>query len=377
MSEAPTYSPGLAGVIAGESAISCIDVERNKLNMRGYDLVDLTEGGASFEEVAYLLLHDDLPNAGQLAAFCDALTVERHLPDPVVQMINAAPKSAHPMALLRTAVSSLGYCDIEAEDNSHEANVRKAVRLLAKVPLAIAAGHRNAQGLEPVEPRDDLGLAANLLYMLRGDDPQPYAVDAMNVSLILYSEHGYNASTFAARVAASTLADMHAAITVGVATLGGTLHGGANEAAMEMMLEIGTPDNARAWVMDALESKRKIMGFGHREYKSGDSRVPAMKQAGQLVSEATGEDRWRQIAEIAEETMVSEKGIFPNLDLPCAYTYYGLDIPIPLFTPIFVASRVSGWAAHVIEQQDNNRLIRPNHNYTGPVGRTFKPVDQR
>ena len=377
MSEAPTYSPGLAGVIAGESAISCIDVERNKLNMRGYDLVDLTEGGASFEEVAYLLLHDDLPNAGQLAAFCDALTVERHLPDPVVQMINAAPKSAHPMALLRTAVSSLGYCDIEAEDNSHEANVRKAVRLLAKVPLAIAAGHRNAQGLEPVEPRDDLGLAANLLYMLRGDDPQPYAVDAMNVSLILYSEHGYNASTFAARVAASTLADMHAAITVGVATLGGPLHGGANEAAMEMMLEIGTPDNARAWVMDALESKRKIMGFGHREYKSGDSRVPAMKQAGQLVSEATGEDRWRQIAEIAEETMLSEKGIFPNLDLPCAYTYYGLDIPIPLFTPIFVASRVSGWAAHVIEQQDNNRLIRPNHNYTGPVGRTFKPVDQR
>ena len=377
MSEAPTYSPGLAGVIAGESAISCIDVERNKLNMRGYDLVDLTEGGASFEEVAYLLLHDDLPNAGQLAAFCDALTVERHLPDPVVQMINAAPKSAHPMALLRTAVSSLGYCDIEAEDNSHEANVRKAVRLLAKVPLAIAAGHRNAQGLEPVEPRDDLGLAANLLYMLRGDDPQPYAVDAMNVSLILYSEHGYNASTFAARVAASTLADMHAAITVGVATLGGPLHGGANEAAMEMMLEIGTPDNARAWVMDALESKRKIMGFGHREYKSGDSRVPAMKQAGQLVLEATGEDRWRQIAEIAEETMLSEKEIFPNLDLPCAYTYYGLDIPIPLFTPIFVASRVSGWAAHVIEQQDNNRLIRPNHNYTGPVGRTFKPVDQR
>ena len=377
MSEAPTYSPGLAGVIAGESAISCIDVERNKLNMRGYDLVDLTEGGASFEEVAYLLLHDDLPNAGQLAAFCDALTVERHLPDPVVQMINAAPKSAHPMALLRTAVSSLGYCDIEAEDNSHEANVRKAVRLLAKVPLAIAAGHRNAQGLEPVEPRDDLGLAANLLYMLRGDDPQPYAVDAMNVSLILYSEHGYNASTFAARVAASTLADMHAAITVGVATLGGPLHGGANEAAMEMMLEIGTPHNARAWVMDALESKRKIMGFGHREYKSGDSRVPAMKQAGQLVLEATGEDRWRQIAEIAEETMLSEKGIFPNLDLPCAYTYYGLDIPIPLFTPIFVASRVSGWAAHVIEQQDNNRLIRPNHNYTGPVGRTFKPVDQR
>jgi len=199
----------------------------------------------------------------------------------------------------------------------------------------------------------------------------------MNVSLILYSEHGYNASTFAARVAASTLADMHAAITVGVATLGGPLHGGANEAAMEMMLEIGTPDNARAWVMDALESKRKIMGFGHREYKSGDSRVPAMKQAGQLVLEATGEDRWRQIAEIAEETMLSEKGIFPNLDLPCAYTYYGLDIPISLFTPIFVASRVSGWAAHVIEQQDNNRLIRPNHNYTGPVGRTFKPVDQR
>jgi citrate synthase len=379
MSETNSYSPGLAGVIAGESAISCIDVERNKLNMRGYDLVDLTEGGASFEEVAYLLLHDDLPSLGQLAAFNDALLIERQLPDAVAHLLRTAPAKAHPMALLRTAVSALAYSDADslAGDTSHEANVRKAVRLLAKVPLIIAAGHRLAHGQEPVEPRDDLNLAANLLYMISGEEPQAYAVEAMNVSLILYSEHGYNASAFAARVAASTLADMHAAITAGVATLGGSLHGGANEAAMEMMLEIGTPDNARAWILDALQSKRKIMGFGHREYKSGDSRVPAMKQAGLSVSQETGEDRWRQIAEIAEETMLSEKGIFPNLDLPCAYTYYGLDIPIPLFTPIFVASRISGWAAHVIEQQDNNRLIRPNHIYTGPVGRTYKPVGDR
>ena len=370
------YSPGLEGVIAGESALSRIDVEINRLILRGYDLVELTEN-ACYEEVAYLLLYGALPTAAELAAFNRELRTERALPGPVVDLLRTAPADANPMDLVRTAVSALAFFDVETRDNSHEANVRKTVRLMAKIPTAIATGHHFAHGLEPVAPDAELDHAANLLYMLRGDDPQPYAVDAMNVSLILYSEHGYNASTFAARVAASTLADMHAAITVGVATLGGPLHGGANEAAMEMMLEIGTPDNARAWVMDALESKRKIMGFGHREYKSGDSRVPAMKQAGQLVLEATGEDRWRQLAEIAEETMLSEKGIFPNLDLPCAYTYYGLDIPIPLFTPIFVASRVSGWAAHVIEQQDNNRLIRPNHNYTGPVGRTFKPVDQR
>lgn len=372
-----TYSPGLAGVIAGESAISAIDVERNRLILRGYDLVDLTEGGASFEEVAYLLLHDDLPTAGQLAAFSDVLLYERQLPDVVLRLLEGAPPKAHPMALLRTAVSALALTDPDAGDNSHEANVRKTVRLLAKIPLVIGLGHRLAQKQEPLAVRDDLSHVANLLYMINGQEPAPWAVEAMNVSLILYSEHGYNASAFAARVAASTLTDLHAAMTAGIATLAGPLHGGANEAAMEMMLEIGTPDHARAWILEALQKKKKIMGFGHREYKSGDSRVPAMKAAGLSVSEATGEDRWRRIGEIAEETMLAEKGIFPNLDLPCAYTYYGMDIPISLFTPIFVASRVAGWAAHVIEQQDNNRLIRPNHIYTGPEGRIFVPVDQR
>ena len=377
MTDTSKYSPGLAGVIAGESAISSIDMERNRLILRGYDLVDLTEGGASFEEIAYLLLHDDLPNEPQLAAFSDVLLYERQLPDVVTKLLHAAPSKAHPMALMRTAISALAFDDADAGDNSHEANVRKTVRLLAKMPMIIGIGHRLARGLEPVDARDDLSHVANLLYMINGDEPAAYAVEAMNVSLILYSEHGFNASAFAARVAASTMSDLHAAMTVGIGTLAGPRHGGANEAAMEMMLEIGSPDNARAWIMEALEKKKKIMGFGHREYKSGDSRVPAMKAAGKKVSEATGEDRWRQIAEIAEETMLSEKGIFPNLDLPCAYTYYGMDIPIPLYTPIFVASRVAGWAAHVIEQQDNNRLIRPNHIYTGPEGRQFRPVEQR
>lgn len=376
MAERPQYSPGLAGVIAGESAISWIDQERNRLILRGYDLVDLTAGG-SFEEVAWLVLHGDLPKRAQLEAFCARLGAERELPPLVTCLLRDAPAGAQPMALLRTAVSALGLFDPEAGDIGRDASLRKAERLLARIPTILTAGARYARGREPVAPRHDLGHAANLLYMLDGEEPAAYAVRALNVSLILYMEHGFNASSFAARVAASTLADLHAAVTAGIATLVGPLHGGANEAAMRMMLEIGEPERARPWVLDALAHKRKIMGFGHREYKRGDSRVPSMQEAGRLVAEATGQRKWLEIAAIAEETMAAEKGIFPNLDLPSAYTYYTLGIPIPLYTPIFVASRVAGWAAHAIEQQESNRLIRPNHIYTGPKSRAFRPLEER
>ena len=370
------YSPGLEGVIAGESALSRIDVEINRLILRGYDLVELTEN-ACYEEVAYLLLYGALPTAAELAAFNRELRAERALPGPVVDLLRTAPADAHPMDLVRTAVSALAFFDVETRDNSHEANVRKTVRLMAKIPTAIATGHRFAEGLEPVAPDAELDQAANLLYMLRGERPPAYEVEAMNVSLILYAEHGYNASAFTGRVVASTLADLYAAVTAAIGALGGPLHGGANEAAMEMLLEVGDRETAEQWVLDALREKKKIMGFGHREYKNGDSRVPSMKKVGRQIAEAVGEAKWPDLADVVEETMLREKGIFPNVDFPCAYTYYMMGIPIPLYTPIFVASRVVGWAAHIIEQHDGNRLIRPNHIYVGQEHRPFVRLDER
>ena len=370
------YSPGLEGVIAGESALSRIDVEINRLILRGYDLVELTEN-ACYEEVAYLLLYGALPTAAELAAFNRELRAERALPGPVVDLLRTAPADAHPMDLVRTAVSALAFFDVETRDNSHEANVRKTVRLMAKIPTAIATGHHFAQGLEPVAPDAELDQAANLLYMLRAERPPAYEVEAMNVSLILYAEHGYNASAFTGRVVASTLADLYAAVTAAIGALGGPLHGGANEAAMEMLLEVGDRETAEQWVLDALREKKKIMGFGHREYKNGDSRVPSMKKVGRQIAEAVGEAKWPDLADVVEETMLREKGIFPNVDFPCAYTYYMMGIPIPLYTPIFVASRVVGWGAHIIEQHDGNRLIRPNHIYVGQEHRPFVRLDDR
>ena len=370
------YSPGLEGVIAGESAISRIDVEINRLILRGYDLVELTEQ-ACYEEVAYLLLYGELPTSMELTAFNGELRAQRELPGPVVDLLRSAPADAHPMDLLRTAVSALSFFDPEVRDNSHQANVRKTVRLMARIPTAIATGYRFSQGLEAVAPSADLDHSANLLYMLRGEAPPAYEVEAINVSLILYAEHGYNASAFTGRVVASTLSDIYAAVTAAIGALAGPLHGGANEAAMEMLLEVGDRATAEKWVLDALAQKKKIMGFGHREYKNGDSRVPAMKKVGRQIAEAVGEAQWPDLADVVEETMLREKGIFPNVDFPCAYTYYMMGIPIPLYTPIFVASRVVGWASHVIEQHDGNRLIRPNHIYTGPEHRAFLGLDER
>ena len=370
------YSPGLEGVIAGESALSRIDIDINRLILYGYDLVELTEN-ACYEEVAYLLLYGELPTIAELAEFNQQLRSQRDLPGPVVELLRSAPVDAHPMDLLRTAVSALAFFDAETPDNSHEANVRKAVRLLAKIPTALTYGYRFSQGLEPVAPSAELDHAANLLFMLRGEKPPAYEIEAMNTSLILYAEHGYNASTFTARVVASTLADLYAAMTAAIGALHGPLHGGANEAAMHMLLEVDSPAAAEQWVLDTLAQKKKIMGFGHREYKSGDSRVPTMKKVGRQVAAAVGDTKWPDLADLVEATMMREKGIFPNVDFPCAYTYYIMGIPIPLYTPIFVASRVVGWAAHVIEQHDANRLIRPNHIYTGPEHRAFVALGER
>lgn len=376
MTQSNSYSPGLEGVLAGESAISRIDTERNRLIIRGYDLVDLTQG-ASFEELAFLLLYGELPKRSQLAVFLDTLRRERPLPEPLIELLRLAPATVHPMSLLRTAVSALSFWDPDAGDNSPEANVAKAIRLLAKVPTILTAGHRLCQGFEPIAPHPELGQAGNLLYMLRGREPEGYEQEAINVSLILYAEHGYNASAFAARVVTSTLSDLHAAITAGIGALSGPLHGGANEKAMEMLQEVADHGDPEGWVMEALTQKKKIMGFGHREYKQGDSRVPSMKAVAEQIAAAVNDHHWVELAGRVEETMIVEKGIHPNVDFPCSYTYYMMDIPIPLYTPIFVSSRVAGWSAHVIEQLAGNRLIRPAHIYTGHEPRPLTPIDER
>jgi len=376
MTDATTYRPGLEGVVAGESSISRIDVERNRLIIRGYDLVDLTTH-ASFEEVAYLLLNGELPDREQLQVFDDTLRRERPLPEPLLEYLSKAPDSVHPMSLLRTAVSALSFWDPDGADNSPEANVAKATRLLAKAPSILTAGYRLSQGREPVAPSDDLSTAGNLLYMLRGEEPAQHEQEAINVSLILYAEHGYNASAFAARVVTSTLSDLHSAVTAGIGALSGPLHGGANEKAMEMLLEVERHGDAQGWVKEALAQKRKIMGFGHREYKHGDSRVPSMKAVAEGIAAAVGDRHWIDLAETVEQTMIREKGIHPNVDFPCSYTYYMMNIPIPLYTPIFVSSRIAGWSAHVIEQLAGNRLIRPAHIYTGEEPRPVPPIDQR
>ena len=351
-------------------------MERNRLIIRGYDLVDLTTH-ASFEEVAYLLLNGELPDREQLQVFDDTLRRERPLPEPLLEYLSKAPDSVHPMSLLRTAVSALSFWDPDGADNSPEANVAKATRLLAKAPSILPAGYRLSQGREPVAPSDDLSTAGNLLYMLRGEEPAQHEQEAINVSLILYAEHGYNASAFAARVVTSTLSDLHSAVTAGIGALSGPLHGGANEKAMEMLLEVERHGDAQGWVKEALAQKRKIMGFGHREYKHGDSRVPSMKAVAEGIAAAVGDRHWIDLAETVEQTMIREKGIHPNVDFPCSYTYYMMNIPIPLYTPIFVSSRIAGWSAHVIEQLAGNRLIRPAHLYTGEEPRPVPPIDQR
>jgi 2-methylcitrate synthase/citrate synthase II len=376
MTEKLDYSPGLEGIIAGESAISRIDADRNRLIIRGYDLVDLAQG-ASYEEVAYLLLYGDLPSASQLQQLEEEIRSQRTVPQEIMDMLAQAPASLHPMALLRTGVSALAFEDAEAAENAHDANVRKAIRLIAKIPTIITAGYRLACGDDPVAPDDSLNQAANLLYMLRGSPAESYESESMNVSLILYAEHGFNASTFTARVVASTTSDLHAAVTAAVGALAGPLHGGANEKAMEMLLEIGDVDKGKQFVLDALEQKRKIMGFGHREYKKGDSRVPIMKQLAETIASAIGDRHWLELGDVVENTMMEEKKIIPNVDYPCGYTYYMMKIPIPLYTPIFVSSRVAGWSAHVIEQHDGNRIIRPDHIYTGPERLVFKDLKER
>ncbi len=385
---AAAFARGLEGIVAGESAIC--SVEQGKLIYRGYEIHDLA-AHANFEQVAFVLLEGRKPNEKELDRFKAELVAERSLPEPVVQfLISSGPMlkagTAVPMDILRTAVSILGNLDQDSQDNSPSANLRKAKRLLAKTPTIIGHMQNVIDGREIVERRTggDPGLshAGNLLYLMTGQKPSREFEHVIDVSLILYAEHDFNASTFTSRVIAGTLSDMHGAVTGGIAALKGPLHGGANEKAMEMLREIMQDVGEKAigtgavddWMQKAFENKRKLMGFGHRVYKNGDHRAPILHKLGRALAEKDAKNpgghaavKWFELGEQVQRIMLDKKNIHPNVDFPCGLTYFTMGIPVPQYTPIFVASRMSGWCAHVMEQHANNRLIRPLSVYTGPA----------
>jgi 2-methylcitrate synthase/citrate synthase II len=367
------YSPGLEGVIAGETAISTIT---GGLEYRGYSVEQLADQ-ATFEETAYLLLHGELPSGAELASFRERLAAQKELPEPVVDLLRKLPASAAMMDVMRSGASLLAHWDPDAGDDSREANLRKAERLLAQLPMILAAAARLRDGKEPVPPQAGLSLAANQLYMLTRVEPTPEHERAMDISLILYAEHEYNASTFAARVICSTLSDLHSAVTGAIGALKGALHGGANERVLEVLQQVGSADRAEAWIRDALAQKKRIMGFGHRVYKDGDPRAAYLKAWCARLAEQTGHEDMERMADVIETIVREEKKLPPNLDWPSARLYHYLNLPVDLYTPLFVVSRVAGWSAHVIEQLGANRLIRPRANYTGPASRAFKPLAER
>ena len=376
ISPPPSFKPGLEGIIAGLSAISEVDPVRDRLTYRGYDAVELARH-STYEQVAYLLLYGSLPREAELKKFERQLRSCRKLAPDLMFLLRRFPRRSHSMDILRTAISYLGLKSRATGPGSHDENVAKAVHLIGQIPTVVAAGARLSMGLKPVLPDSKLPHASNFLYMMTGRPPDAYSSRVFDATMILYADHGFNASTFSARVTASTLSDLHSAITSAVGTLKGDLHGGANEQALRMILEIGKPERAESWIMDALAKKKKIMGFGHRVYKHGDSRAPLLKELLEQFAARVGGQKWCQIASIVETVMMREKKIFPNVDFPAGLLYYLLGIPIDLYTAIFAAARSSGWSAHVIEQLDNNRLIRPECHYTGPRSLPYVPLQER
>jgi 2-methylcitrate synthase/citrate synthase II len=368
-----TYSPGLEGIVAGETAISTVETG---LTYRGYAIEDLA-ANSTYDEVAYLILHGELPSEEQITQFRRQLSNGAMVPEQIISSIKGIPKDAPTMDVLRTGCSMLAHWDPETNQNSHEANVRKATRLLAQLPVVVAARHRLSQGKAPVAADKSLSFSANLLWMLKGEKPTERQVKAMDVSLILYAEHEFNASTFAARCVVSTLSDLHSAITAAIGTLKGPLHGGANERAMEVLLEVGESSRAEKWIRDALAEKKRIMGFGHRVYRDGDPRAVYLKKLTAEVAKETGHTDMEQMAETIEQIVRAEKKLPPNVDWPCARLYHYLGLPVDLYTPLFVVARVVGWSAHVTEQLDNNRLIRPRAIYKGPAVREWASISAR
>ncbi len=367
------YFPGLEGIIAGETSISTIE---GGLQYRGYRIEELARD-ASFTEVAYLLLHGQLPSQEQFADFKAILIESSEVPEPILEFVREIPLHAPPMDVLRTGVSALAHFDPQCDDDSTDSNIARAMRLIAQIPVLIAARYRYIHAEPYVEPSSTLRFPANILSMIRGTEIDALDEEAMDVSLILYAEHEFNASTFAARVVTSTQSDFYSAICAAIGALKGPLHGGANEHVMEVLEEVGSPENAESWVRTALAKKQRIMGFGHRVYRDGDPRAEILKTYCRQLADKAGNEELEQIADTIEKVVLDEKGLRPNLDWPSARLYHYLGLDVELYTPLFVASRVTGWAAHIIEQAENNRLIRPRSRYIGPVTLPFTPLSDR
>jgi citrate synthase len=372
---------GLEGVLVAESNLSYIDGDAGKLGYLGYSIGDLARE-ASYEEVVYLLWHGRLPDAEELESFCTWTAGTRSLDDEILTEIRQlAAADEIPMAALRTIVSALSAYD---EDADHEdvtdldANLRKACRITAKIPTALAAFERFRNGQEPVAPREDLSHAANFLYMLNDEEPDEVLAEAFDMALVLHADHGLNASTFSAMVTASTLSDLHSAVTSAVGTLAGSLHGGANANVMRMLKEVDNSDtDPRTWVEQALDKGRRVPGFGHRVYNVTDPRAEILGAKSEELAETAGDARWYDYSTTIEAYISKEKELAPNVDFYSASTYYQMGIPIDAYTPIFAMSRVAGWIAHVLEQYEDNRLIRPRARYVGETDRPFPPLDER
>ena len=367
---------GLMGVTVDETAISKVMPEINSLTYRGYAAQDLC-AKCKFEEVAYLILNGELPNKKQLKNFEKDESKERKLSKSLINAIKSIPKTAHPMDVARTAVSIMGLEDKDTRDNSPKANMRKVMRIFAKTPVALAAFYRARKGKKIIPPKKNLSFSENFFHMCFGKVPNKDIVKAFDVSLILYAEHSFNVSTFTARTITSSLSDIHGAITGAIASLKGPLHGGANEEVMHMMNKIKKPENALKWINMALDNKDVVMGFGHRVYKSGDSRVPTMREYFGKVAKIKNDKKFEKIYDIVEKVMIERKNIHPNVDYPTGPTYHLMGFDTDFFTPIFVISRITGWAAHIFEQHAANKLIRPLASYNGNKHRKVQVLDQR
>jgi citrate synthase len=376
MTEGTQLIRGLEGVVAAETELCDLDGKNGRLAYRGYDIDDLARK-ATFEEVVYLLWMGELPNKSQLDRFMAELAAARPIPGDLVKAFALMPKQTDPMRVLQASVAILGMHDPDTTDNSHAANLRKAVRLTSQFATAICAHHRVRSGQEPVAPSKDLPLAANFLYMLTGKKPSEVTTKAFDASLVLYAEHELNASTFTTRVIAATLSDMHSAVAGGVGALKGTLHGGAGEAVMRTLLEIGRLDNVDAFADKALAEKRRLMGMGHRVYTTGDPRAAILKGMAEAACRETGQALWYDLAVKLHAKVHAVKKLIPNVDFYSAPLFYSIGIPVDLFTPVIATSRIAGWTANLLEQYDDNRLIRPRADYKGPGRKPFVPVDKR
>jgi len=376
MSNEEDIKKGLVGIVVDETTISQVMPEINSLTYRGYTVQELCDK-CDFEEVAYLVLHGELPDKNQLKKFIKEERSQRKLSKAILQDIKRMPKKAHPMDVIRTVVSLMALEDKDTKDNSPEANLRKALRVFAAAPTAVAAYFRVRKGKSIISPDKKLSYSENFLKMMLGKVPEKEIVKAFDVSMILYAEHSFNVSTFTARTITSSLSDLHGAITGAIASIKGTLHGGAKEAVMYMFKEIKKPKKAKQWIENAIDTKRVIMGFGHRVYKSGDSRVPTMQKYMYQVAKIKKRDDLINIYETLAKVMLDRKNIHPNVDYPCGPTYHMIGIDTDFFTPIFVMARITGWSAHIMEQHTANKLIRPLSKYSGSDHREVILLNQR